>query len=103
MSYFTYRDADVEDSRAFTNLLSSSGGVPLYRAMFGQFTYSAILEYSLTTVGAFEGDDEAKTCYSLIALNDCVSCTADPDSFELVLSEIKPFLNVEVSLFALCS
>ncbi len=97
MPYLTYRDADVDDARAFTNLLSICGGVPLYRAMFGQFTYSALLEYSLSTFGAFDGEDDTKVCYALAALNDSVSCSADPESFELVLNEIKPFLNVEVS------
>jgi hypothetical protein len=95
-SFITYRDCDGDDSRAFTQMLNNCGGVPLYRAIFGQFTYSAILEYSLATYGAFEGEDDFRICHSMVALNDCASSTADQDSFVSVINELKPYINVEV-------
>jgi hypothetical protein len=96
MPFITYRDCDGEDSRAFTQLLTNCGGVPLYRAIFGQFTYSAVLEYSLSTYGAFEGEDEFRMCHAMVALNDSSSPTADQDSFDAVIKELKPFLDINV-------
>ncbi len=92
----TIRDAHIEDNRAFNTLLSNSGGIGLFRAIFGQFTFSAVIEYSLMTITAVSGVDEEKECHALIAINDTTSVSSDPGSFGSVIKQLTQVMDVKV-------
>ena len=97
MPYYTeIRDAHINDHRCFNNLLSNSGGIPLYRAIFGQFTFSALVEYSLMSLVAVIGEGEDLECHAAVAVNDSTSASADSSSFEIVIEQLQQVMKIEV-------
>lgn len=98
MDNIELRSGALEDNRAFNALLTNCGGLPLYRAIFGQFTFSAIVEYSLMTIAGIRGTGDDSECFSFLAVNDSTSCSSDADSFSTTLNELNQLVDVQVTL-----
>jgi len=97
---FKLRIAQVSDSRAFNALLNSEGGQALYKAYFGQFSFSSLVEYSFSSliyIGSAENVED-DICSAFMAINDCVSNNSDPDDVEKVIDELSPFVPLQVIL-----
>lgn len=58
MKQFHLRRAEVEDSRGFSDLLNSQGGQTIFRATFGQFNFSNLVEYSYLSLSCLYGNEE---------------------------------------------
>lgn len=93
------RKVDNEDSRHFTPLLNTLGGIGLFRAIFGQFSFSSLVEYCLTTLITIVNDgegDEGEEAVAFISVNDNISSTADADLTEKMLTELSNFFPAQV-------
>ena len=95
---FKLRNAQVGDSRAFNALLTSEGGQALFKAYFGQFSYSSLVEYgfsSLICIGTAENVEE-DICSAFMAISDSISGNSDPDDVEKVIDELSSFIPLQV-------
>ena len=82
---FELRRAEVEDSRAFGDLLNAQGGQSLFRATFGQFNYANLIEYSYLSLFCIYGENEG---VGFAAFNDVNSATGEFDKTIELLSRI---------------
>ena len=87
------RRAEIEDVVSFNALVSSLGRVPLFRAIFGAFNYSNIVEYSHLSLIATCGSD-ADSAVGFVSIAD--SSTLDSLTFDTAIVELKPFVPVVV-------
>ena len=73
------RRAEVEDVSVFNTLLNASGGPALFRATFGQYNFSMMVESSMSAlIGVSE--EEGK-CLGFLVINDSPTVTTDNDTF----------------------
>ena len=81
--------AQIDDVLKFNALINALGRVPLFRAIFGPFNYSTIIEFNhlsiLATCG--EGEDSAT---GFVSINDSVS--GDHSSYDAVIEELNDYL-----------
>lgn len=89
------RRAEINDVVEFNGLLSSLDGVPLFKAIFGTFNYTNLVEYSHLSLIASHSSN-AESAQGFVSLSD--SPSIDSLSFESSISQLKPFLPVEVEL-----
>jgi hypothetical protein len=87
------RRAEIDDVVNFNALVSSLGRVPLFRAIFGAFNYSNIVEYSHLSLIATCGSD-ADSAVGFVSISD--SSTLDSLTFESAIVELKQYVQVEV-------
>jgi len=85
------RKAEFEDARDFSNLVSILGGQSLFRAWFGQYSYSALLEYSLLTLISYQSTE----CLGFLCISDSANST-DLQSFEPTLEAVNELIPVKV-------
>jgi hypothetical protein len=89
------RRAEINDVVEFNGLLSSLDGVPLFKAIFGTFNYTNLIEYSHLSLIASHSSN-AESAQGFVSISD--SPSIDSLSFESSISQLKPFLPVEVEL-----
>lgn len=89
------RRAEINDVVEFNGLLSSLDGVQLFKAVFGTFSYSNLIEYSHLSLIASHSSN-AESAQGFVSISD--SPSIDSLSFESSISQLKPFLPVEVGL-----
>ena len=87
------RRAEINDVVEFNGLLSSLGRVPLFKATFGAFNYSNIVEYSHLSLLATCGSED-NSALGFVSITD--SSSVDSLSFENAILKLKPYLPVEV-------
>lgn len=86
------RRAEIDDVVSFNALVSSLGRVPLFRAIFGAFNYSNIVEYShLSLIASCGSDAEA---VGFVSITD--TSTLDSLTFDGAIKELKQYVQVEV-------
>ena len=89
------RRAKIENVVEFNALISSLGRVPLFRAIFGQYNYSSIVEFShLTLLASCANEENVAVGFVSITDSSCI----DSLSFESAILELKPFIPVEVNI-----
>ena len=81
------RRAEIEDSKAFNTLINGQGGQALFRASFGQYNFSSLVEYSYLSMVAY-ADDEI--CTAFASFSDSVSLAGEFDETIEALQEILP-------------
>ena len=98
MNKIKLRRGEQSDSRIFTGLINSSGGAPLFRATFGHFNFSTLLEYSyLTLIAISTNDDNEETCAGFLSINDSVSSSStEQDSFDKTIEALSDYIPVKV-------
>jgi hypothetical protein len=89
------RRAEINDVVEFNGLVSSLGRVPLFKATFGAFNYSNIVEYSHLSLLATCGSED-NSALGFVSITD--SSSVDSLSFENAILKLKPFLPVEVGI-----
>lgn len=85
--------ADFKHIQAFNQLVSVSGGLPLYKAIFGQFNYSTIVEFSYISL-VYLPQDNIETSYGFIAVNDSSYTLSSDDGFVDMFDAIKALLPI---------
>lgn len=75
--------SSVEDGAAFSSLINGLGGQSLYRALFGQYNFTSLVEYTYVTVSA---KNEDGLLGGFASFNDGLS--GDLESFDHFLEEI---------------
>jgi hypothetical protein len=102
MSSSDIRRADFLDADAFANLIEHEGGASLFKATFGQYNYSTMIETSVAVLTAEPdniGSVEASPISSgFICLNDSISCSVDAVPFEVAVEIISQYIFVTVSI-----
>lgn len=89
------RRAEINDVVEFNTLVSNLGRVPLFRATFGTFNYSNIVEYSHLALLATCGNDD-NAALGFASITDASGM--DSLSFENAIIELKAYIPVEVRL-----
>ena len=86
----TIRVATQDDIRLFSTMVQSTGGNPVYKANFGPFNFSNLIEYSLLCLIATSDDDSI--CTGFLAINDSPTIAGDVDLDKAIetLSDIFP-------------
>ena len=83
----TCHQSSVEDGAAFSSLINGLGGQSLYRALFGQYNFTSLVEYTYLTVSA-KNDEGLMGGFA--SFNDGLS--GDLESFDSFLAEIAAFV-----------
>ena len=71
------RRAEIDDARVFNTLLNSQGGQALFRATFGQFNFSNLVEYSYFSIIC---DVCEESCTGFASFNDANSINGEFDT-----------------------
>ena len=92
---------DVSDVRRFNGLINSTGGSAFFRATFGQFNFSVMVESSCICLAAqVAGND---SCVGFLAVDDCPFIgkegEAYDDTIDLIKSEFIPDVSKTNALF----
>lgn len=87
------RRAKIDNVVEFNALISSLGRVPLFRAIFGQYNYSSIVDFSHLSLIAY-CENDANVAVGFVSITD--SSCIDSLSFESAILELKPYVSVEV-------
>lgn len=90
---FLIRRAEHDDILRFNFLISSLGRVPLFKATFGSFNYSSIVEYSHLSLLAACGDDE-ESALGFVSISD--STLLESVSFDNAIFELQQYIPIEV-------
>jgi hypothetical protein len=87
------RDSTQEDAHLFNRLLNNLGGPSLYRAVFGQFNYASLVDFSHLSLIALQTKTSEENCIGYMAINDGVLST-DSDNFEKYVAALNQMLPV---------
>lgn len=94
------RQAEINDGREFNALVNSLGGASLFRAQFGQYNFTSLIEYAHLSLLIPAEDD---TCGCFATFCDGQLSMSDGPSFDdilLSLSELLP-CRVNIILFSI--
>lgn len=99
MDEISCHSAQLEDTRSFNAAVASQGGLPLFKAIFGQFNFSSLIEFSFSALffGKRVEGVEDDVCVSFIAVHENVSSTAEPDAAEKVVDELSHIFPAQIS------
>lgn len=88
--------ATVDDGAAFSALINGLGGQSLYRALYGQYNFTSLVEYSYLTISAKNEED---VLGGFLSFNDALTGDAEPfDEFLNRVSSAAPGCSVLNSL-----
>ena len=85
------RVSDFDDIRGFNSLLQVAGGAAFFKAIFGQYNFTSILEFSHLSITSQASDDK-DSLHGFVALNDSTTCLAGDDNFDGLVAAIKSFI-----------
>lgn len=88
------RRAEVEDGREFNALVNSLGGQALFRALFGQYNFTSLVEYSHLSLIAI---NEEESCVCFAAFSDGAAGTTDIVQFDELLIHLSTIIPCRVS------
>ena len=84
----TLQRAELDDVLKFNALINTLGRVPLFRAIFGAFNYSNIIEYNHVSLISTCGEGE-ESATGFVSINDSVS---NDYEYDFVLTELNEYL-----------
>jgi hypothetical protein len=99
-SFVSIRSSALEDIRAFNGLVNNSGGAVFYRATFGQFNFSSMVETSCISLIAMAEDNA--TCVAYLSVSDSPGIGKEGIAFDNTISLINehvPEITNRNSLF----
>lgn len=88
------RSADISDGREFNSLVNTLGGANLFRAQFGQYNFTSLIEYAHMSV-YMPSDDES--CGAFAAFCDGQLNLSDGLSFDELLASLSELVPCRVS------
>ena len=83
----TQRRALVEDVSTFNTLLNASGGPALFRATFGQYNYSMMVENSVAALVSVVETEEK--CLGFLVVNDSPTVSLENDVFMATVEALR--------------
>jgi len=92
------RRSDPDDVRVFSTLVNASGGTALFRATFGQFNFSLMVDNNLLSLMAQVeeveggGGSSNSECLGFLSLNDSPSLTKEGEAFEAHVAVLQNYL-----------
>ena len=89
---YNIRRSEIEDSRGFSDLVNSQGGQALFRATFGQFNFSNLVEYSYLSLSVIVEEDQY---IGFAAFNDLNPVLGD---FDQTINKLKDIIACNVIL-----
>jgi hypothetical protein len=89
----TIRRAAVEDGREFNALVNQLGGPNVFRAQFGQYNFTSLVEYS--HVSLFAPTDEG-SCGCFASFSDGILSVGDNLSFDEIINILNDLLPCRV-------
>jgi hypothetical protein len=94
------RLASFDDLRSLNSLVSSCGGVPLMKAMFGPFNFPLLMENSVISVVSTQSIHSNETIVGFLSASDILSVNIDVTFEELVneISQNTKNANIKVKL-----
>lgn len=82
--------AVVEDVSIFNTLLNASGGPALFRATFGQYNYSMLIENSIISLMSVAEVEEK--CLGFLVVNDSPTVSMENDTFCAMVASVNTYL-----------
>lgn len=101
MSNFSIRRTEFDDIRDLSQLVSNTGGIPIYKATFGPFNFNLMIENSYLSLIVTNEKESKSADYSLntigfISVNDGLTLINDPDSFDKIIAALNSFIPITV-------
>lgn len=94
----TVRRATIEDGREFNALVNQLGGPNVFRAQFGQYNYTSLIEYS--HVALFAPSDEG-SCGCFASFSDGILSVGDNMTFDEIIHSLNDLLPCRVSVVSM--
>ena len=94
------RRSEAEDGRHFNNLVTNLGGPNVFRALFGQYNFTSLIEYSYYSL---IGINESDQCGLFATFNDGMLTTQDNINFDILIDALTGVLPCRVSSLTTCS
>lgn len=88
------RRAITEDAREFNALINQLGGPNVFRAQFGQYNFTSLVEYSHLALSAITDDG---SCGCFAAFSDGILSVGDNISFDDIILQLNDLLPCRVS------
>jgi hypothetical protein len=88
------RRSEAEDGRHFNNLVTNLGGPNLFRALFGQYNFTSLVEYSFCSLIGLNENDQ---CGLFATFNDGMLTTQDNVPFDILIDSLSGILPCRVS------
>ena len=105
MENLEVRRTDFDDVKDLTDLITKTGGLSIYKATFGAYNLSAMIEnsyLSLMSANKFlnnEGVEEKETI-SFISLNDGLTLVNDPDAYAKIINALSHYIPATVRRYS---
>lgn len=87
------RRAEVEDGREFNILINSLGGQALFRALFGQYNFTSLVEYAHLSLVAMNEED---SCVCFAAFSDGSAGTSENIPFDELILQLSSTIPCRV-------
>ncbi len=88
----TVRSGALEDIRAFNGLVNNSGGAVFFRATFGQFNFSSMVETSCINLIAITDTEVDNTCVGYMSVTDSPAIGKEGTAFDKTIAVIQEHL-----------
>lgn len=88
------RRAEINDVINFNSLVTSLGRTAYFRAIFGPFNFSNIVEYSHLALLATSGGNDENVAVGFVSITD--SSNLDSLPFDYAIRRLQQFLTLEV-------
>ena len=98
--HMAIRRCEFDDAKLLNTAVSNNGGLATYKASFGAFNFSSIIENSYLMLTAnVTNEDESETSINVMSLNDTVTlANSDSTAFTRAIDELKPYIPVTVRI-----
>ena len=96
------RRAEFDDCKDLSDLIMQTGGVSIYKATFGTYNLSSMIENSYLSIMSSHKnqtgeDDEVRSTVSFMSINDGLSViSTDPDAYNKVMHTISHYIPATV-------
>lgn len=92
------RRAEFDDCKDLSDLILKTGGVSIYKATFGTYNLSSMIENSyVSLLSGHDNDKNESETLSFISLNDGLNmANTDPDAYTKVLDALANYIPVSV-------
>lgn len=87
------RRANIDDGREFNALVNELGGTNVFRAQFGQFNFTSLIEYAHLSLYA-KADDGSCGCFA--AFSDGLLSVGENVSFDDILRSLSDLVPCRV-------
>lgn len=89
------RPAVIEDNRNFNLLIKSLGGPNLFKALFGQYNFTSLIEYAYVSMVAINENEE---CVGFVCFNDGIITWSDEGpSFDELIESLQQTVPCQAS------